>query len=115
MGAPVLKSLPSPYEEKIWGYLSGYWMEEDQWDLSSAAFTENGIDTAGLEGILADFSSYRSFTLKNEMKYYLLHELKEEILSVRNIYMRITGRTSGGSGTNRQVKALMAPSVWIWE
>lgn len=87
MGAPVLQSLPSPYEEKIWGYLSGYWMEADQWDLSSAAFAESGIDTAGLEGILADFSSYKSFSLKNEMKYYLLHELKEEILSVRNIYV----------------------------
>lgn len=86
MGAPALKTMPSPIEERIWGYLSGYWMEADQWELSAAAFAENGIDTAGLKGILADFSSYRSFSLKNEMKYYLVHELKEGNLSVRNIY-----------------------------
>lgn len=87
MGVPALRTMPSPSEEKIWGYLSGYWMEADQWELSAAAFAENGIDTAGLEGILADFSSYKSFSLKNEMKYYLLHELKEGNLSVRNVYV----------------------------
>lgn len=87
MGTLALKSMPSPYEEEIWGYLSGYWMETDQWELSSAAFAENGINTSGLEGILADFSSYQSFSLKNEMKYYLLHELKEGGLSVKNIYV----------------------------
>lgn len=86
MGAPALRTKPSPYEERIWGYLSGYWMEADQWELSSAAFAENGIDTGGLEGILADFSAYKNFSLKNEMKYYLLHELKEGNLSVRNVY-----------------------------
>ena len=87
MGTLALKPVPTPFEEEIWEYLSGYWMEEDRWDLSSAAFAESGIDTAGLKGVLADFSSYQSFSLKNEMKYYLLHELREGILSVRNIYV----------------------------
>lgn len=86
MGAAALRAMPSPYEERIRGYLWGYWMEADQWELSAAAFAESGIDTGGLEGILADFSSYKSFSLKNEMKYYLLHELKEGALSVRNVY-----------------------------
>lgn len=86
MGALALREKPSPYEERIWGYLSGYWMESDQWELSAEAFAESGVDTEGLVGILADFSAYKSFSLKNEMKYYLLHEMKEGGLSVRNVY-----------------------------
>lgn len=91
MGAHALKSMPSLYEEEIRRYLSGYWIEADRWELSSPAFAESGIDTAGLEGVLADFSTYKSTSLKDEMKYYLLHELKEKVLSVRNVYKHYRG------------------------
>lgn len=69
-------------------YLSGYWEETDRWDLGSEAFHTIQADTGGRTGVLADFSSYKSLLLKNEMKFYLLHGLKEKTLSVHNLYTR---------------------------
>ncbi len=86
MGAFALEAVRTPREEEVTEYLSGYWMETDLWELEAAAFKISRIDTRSKKGVLADFSSYKSFTLKNEMKFYLLHALKEKIISVTNIY-----------------------------
>lgn len=87
MGALVLDIFEDPHESEINGYLSGYWLENDIWDLNAPDFKNAGINAGDLKGTLADFTSYSSYRLKNEMKFYLLHALKDKKLTVSNIYI----------------------------
>lgn len=68
-------------------YLSsegGYWIDNDIWKMQDKAFQEAGIRVPvqkfpkkkGL--VVADFTGYPSETLKIEVKYFLLHSLKEK-------------------------------------
>ena len=85
MGAIALNAVYDEHEEGIYSYIHGYWHENDVWELEDRAFGDAGIETGGQKGILADFSSFRSVELKAEMKFYLLHALKEKELSASNI------------------------------
>jgi integrase len=71
-------------------YLStegGYWIENDRWYLKKEIFNMAGIDIPDESGrMLADFSGYHKEKLKNEMKYFLLHAMKEKELSALSIY-----------------------------
>lgn len=91
MGAFELKVIFSPKEEEINEYISGYWNDEDVWDLSAEVFRTEKINTGKKKGILADFTSFRNATLKREMKFYLLHALREKTLSVANIHVHYKG------------------------
>lgn len=91
MGALELKVIFSPKEEEIKEYISGYWNDEDMWDLSAEVFRTENINTGKKKGILADFTSFRSASLKSEMKFYLLHALREETLSAANIHVHYKG------------------------
>lgn len=91
MGAYELKVIFSPKEEEINEYISGYWNDEDVWDLSAEVFRTEKINTGKKKGILADFTSFRNATLKREMKFYLLHALREKTLCVANIHVHYKG------------------------
>ena len=71
-------------------YLSSegrYWIDNDQWYLEADSFRQAGINTGKRNvGKLADFSGYQSVQLKNEMKYFLLYSMKNELMSVSNLY-----------------------------
>ena len=71
-------------------YLSaenGYWLDNDHWKLEDAGFRKAGIKTGPLmAGELADFSGYPKGRLKIEAKYFLVYVMKNELLSVPNIY-----------------------------
>lgn len=86
MGALVAELFEDYHEKEIRDYLSGYWLENDIWLLGEAAFEEAGIHVGNKKGILADFTSYKNSQLKNEMKFYLLHALKEGCLTVPNVF-----------------------------
>jgi len=70
-------------------YLSSeemYWIDHDQWYLESDSFRQAGINTEKRKtGKLADFSKYQSEQMKNEMKYFLLYSMKNELLSVLSL------------------------------
>lgn len=91
MGALELKVIFSPKEEEINEYISGYWNDEDVWDLSAEVFRTEKINTGKKKGILVDFTSFRNAALKSEMKFYLLHALREKTLSVANIHVHYKG------------------------
>lgn len=61
------------------------------WDLSAEVFRTEKINTGKKKGILADFTSFRNATLKREMKFYLLHALREKTLCVANIHVHYKG------------------------
>ena len=85
MNALAVSTFYDSHKAEIYAYIDGYWYENDVWILENEAFKAANIDTKGKEGILTDFSSFHSEQLKAEMKYYLLHELKEKNLSVTNV------------------------------
>lgn len=72
-------------------YLSSegrYWIDNDQWYLEVDSFQQAGINTGERKtGKLADFRGYQSEQLKNEMKYFLLYSIKNELMSVSSIYV----------------------------
>ena len=86
MGALAAELSEDYHEKEIRDYLSGYWLENDIWLLGETAFEEAGIHVGNKKGILADFTSYKNIRLKNEMKFYLLHALKEGCLTVSNVF-----------------------------
>lgn len=68
--------------EAIESYLSaegGYWLDHDVWKVNSGKFEERGIDLDGRKrGSIADFTEIRSYTIKTELKYYVLRLLTEK-------------------------------------
>lgn len=92
MGAAAIAFAQDPFDDKyqeMLDYLSseeGYWKNEDVWTTDAEAFAQAGIRTQ-LKGkrTLADFSGYRNATLKTEVKFCLLHMLKESRVSVSNV------------------------------
>ena len=99
MGALALNEIYDEHDEEIYSYIYGYWNENDIWKLEDRAFEEAGIETGGQKGILADFSSFKSGELKAEMKFYLLHALKEkELISCSRKYFVIGKSLSVFSG-----------------
>lgn len=93
MGAEVLaiKETFDDEYERMTEYLSsegGYWKKNDKWYLQESCFQEAGIKTGkSRKGLLADFSEYRSESLKMEMKYFLLYSMKNGLMSVSNIHV----------------------------
>lgn len=71
------------YEEII-KYLNqndGYWLDNDKWDLMKDFFTNEQIRNRAY----VDFSKFSNVLLKNEMKYYILYNFKEQRLSEKYI------------------------------
>lgn len=71
------------YEEII-NYLNqndGYWLDNDKWDLMKDFFTNEQIRNRAY----IDFSKFSNVLLKNEMKYYILYNFKEQRLSEKYI------------------------------
>lgn len=70
--------------ERIEEYLSsedGYWLKEDIWEVRSGRFEERGIDLGGRKrGIIADFTTIRSYTIRTELKYCILRILTDKII-----------------------------------
>lgn len=80
---------------KMMEYLStegGYWKENDRWYMDDNSFKEAGIPVVNpRHWLLADFGLYKKGRLKEEMKYFLLHSMKDRIieaLSVHQNYQR---------------------------
>lgn len=71
-------------------YLSsegGYWKENDRWYIDAGSFMEAGIPLPNPgHWLLADFSSYKKIRLKDEMKYFLLHSMKERAIESVSVY-----------------------------
>ncbi len=65
----------------------GYWLNNDVWKMQDPAFKKAGFEVpiqkkANKKGrIIADFTSYPSGRLKVEVKYFLLHSLKEKYIT----------------------------------
>jgi integrase len=91
----------APYEKfddkysRIMEYLSaegGYWKDNDKWYMDADSFMEAGIIVPNpRHWLLADFGSYAKVRLKEEMKYFLLHSMKNktiEVVSVHQNYLR---------------------------
>jgi len=70
--------------EKIEEYLSAeddYWLNNDVWEVKSGKFEERGIDIEGRKrGSIADFSMILSYTMKTELKYYVLWSLTNKMI-----------------------------------
>lgn len=71
-------------------YLSsegGYWKDNNRWYLDDNSFIAAGISVSNPgRRLLADFGSYKKGRLKDEMKYFLLHSMKEGIIEARSVY-----------------------------
>lgn len=97
MGAAVLtrhETFNDKYNQMM-EYLStegGYWKDNDRWYMDDDSFMEAGIIVPNpRHWLLADFGSYVKGRLKEEMKYFLLHSMKDEIneaVSVHQNYPR---------------------------
>ena len=82
-------ALAAEYEdngfEKIEEYLSaedGYWLSNDVWEVKSGKFEKRGIDIGSRKrGSIADFSMISSYTIKTELKYYVLWSLTNKVIS----------------------------------
>lgn len=93
MGAAAIVFPQEAYDEKyleMVDYLSsegGYWKNTDIWVTDAEAFLRAGIET-GFKGkrTLADFSGYHNAELKTEVKFFLLHMLKERRMPASSIY-----------------------------
>ncbi len=86
MGALALAYDSDDKYMEICEYLSanhGYWIKNDVWLGSDKAFEERGICIKDRvkRSTIADFSTFRQERLKNEMKYFILKQLSEEVLS----------------------------------
>ena len=81
-------ALAAEYEdngfEKIEEYLSaedGYWLSNDVWEVKSGKFEERGIDIGNRKrGSIANFSMISSYTIKTELKYYVLWSLTNKVI-----------------------------------
>lgn len=62
---------------------NGYWIKNDIWSGKDKAFSEREIDINGRAGIstIADFSTFKQDSLKNEMKYFILKQLSEGVFT----------------------------------
>ncbi|SNT29002.1 Site-specific recombinase XerD [Anaerovirgula multivorans] len=71
-------------------YLSsegGYWKDNDRWYLDADSFMKAGIPVPNPgHWLLADFGSYKKGRLKEEMKYFLLHSMKDGIIEAVSVY-----------------------------
>jgi integrase len=71
-------------------YLSsegGYWKDNDRWYMDADSFMEAGIPVLKSgHWLLADFGSYKKGRLKEEMKYFLLHSMKDGIIEAVSVY-----------------------------
>ena len=85
MSALAIKERFDKHKAEMYAYIEGYWYENDIWELENKAVKESLINSAGLTGVLVDFRTFKSQNLKMEMKFYLLHALKERELSVSNV------------------------------
>jgi len=86
MGALALAYDSDDKYVEICDYLSaehGYWIKNDIWLGSDKAFEERGICVKDKvkRCTIADFSTFRQNRLKNEMKYFILKQLSEEVFS----------------------------------
>jgi hypothetical protein len=97
MGVAVLtqyEAFDDKYNQMM-EYLSAegsYWKDNDRWYMDADSFMEAGIIVANSRHwLLADFGSYVKGRLKEEMKYFLLHSMKDRIIepvSVCQNYLR---------------------------
>ena len=75
---------------KMTEYLSseeGYWKDNDKWYMDADSFMEAGISVPTIgHWLLADFGSYKKKRLKDEMKYFLLHSMKNGIIEGVSVY-----------------------------
>ncbi len=71
-------------------YLSsegGYWKDNDKWYMDADSFAKAGILSPNPgRWLLADFGSYRKQRIKDEMKYFLLHSMKDKIIEANSVY-----------------------------
>lgn len=71
-------------------YLSaegGYWKDNDKWYMDADSFMEAGIHVPNRRHwLLADFGSYKNGRLRDEMKYFLLHSMKDGIIEALSVY-----------------------------
>lgn len=86
MGVLELAYEPDSQYQDICEYLgfeNGFWIKNDIWKGSDAAFQEAGIvvNEKAKNWIIADFSYFESQRLKNEAKYLILVRMKENSLS----------------------------------
>lgn len=97
MGAAAL-AFPIKYtgdrQDAMRAYLSsegGYWLDNDIWKMQDKAFGEAGIKIPAQKipkkkgRVIADFTGYPSESLKIEVKYFLLHSLKERYITVISV------------------------------
>lgn len=92
MGTAVLaqyESFDDKYNQMM-EYLSaegGYWKDNDKWYMDAEIFMEAGIPLPSQRHwLLADFSSYKKGRLKDEMKYFLVHSMKDGIIEAISVY-----------------------------
>lgn len=86
MGALALAYKPDDKYMKICEYRNengGFWAENDIWKGQDEAFGESGIyvKKGTKTWTVADFTTFRQERLKNEMKYLILRQLKENALT----------------------------------
>ena len=71
-------------------YLSSegdYWKDNDRWYMDAESFKEAGIPVIKSgHWLLADYGSYKTEQLKAEMKYFLLHSMKDGIIETLSVY-----------------------------
>lgn len=62
---------------------NGFWLKNDLWKGSDSVFKECGVEIneRAKTRIIADFSTFRSERLKNEVKYMIVKRFKENTLS----------------------------------
>lgn len=86
MGALALAyESDSQYQDicKYLGAENGFWIKNDIWKGSDAAFqqAEIKVDRKAVNWTIADFSCFGNERLKNEVKYLILVRMKENSLS----------------------------------
>lgn len=77
----------SKYDEII-KYLSqdnGYWLENDKWDVTEKFFYGKTIRTTRY----IDFSKFKTEDIKNELKYYVVYNFKEELIKPQSMINNI--------------------------
>lgn len=86
MGALALAYESDDKYTEICGYLNGsdgFWIRNDIWTGHDKAFEESGIyvKERAKTWTIADFTTFKKEQLKNEMKYFILNQLKEKALT----------------------------------